>query len=142
MAAHLAAWTHDQATLEELSARVRQIGHHGATAEALLLTIEGALAALRGSTGEALATYGRAIEAWRALGVRFHEALTGLDIASLLDRANPDVQAAVANSRAILTQLGARPFLERLEAEAAFGSPPETAQADALPVTESEVATG
>ena len=40
-------------------------------------------------------------------------------MATLLDPAHPDVQAAIESSREFLTRVRARPFLERLEAAAA-----------------------
>jgi hypothetical protein len=99
---------------------------------------------MAGSQPEALALYGRALEAWRAIELQFQEALVGIDMATLLDPSLPEVGAAMANSRAILTELGARPFLERLDAlTAGTGSPVATpSMSDAVPVRETEVATG
>jgi hypothetical protein len=72
--------------------------------------------------------------------MRLQVALVGIDMAVLLDQAHPDVRAAIATSRSILAELGAKPFLERLDAlTAAAGTPGRT---EAVPVTESEVAAG
>jgi hypothetical protein len=46
------------------------------------------------------------------------EAMTGMDMATLLDPAEPEVATAITSTRAILERLGARPYLERLEAAA------------------------
>jgi len=46
------------------------------------------------------------------------EALTGIDMATLLDTAEPEVAAAIKSTRVILERLGARPYLERLDAAA------------------------
>jgi hypothetical protein len=48
--------------------------------------------------------------------VPWEEALVGIDMVTLLDAREPDVVAAAARSREILTGLRARPYLERLEA--------------------------
>jgi class 3 adenylate cyclase/tetratricopeptide (TPR) repeat protein len=137
MPTHLASWIRDQATLEELSSTVRRLGHHGATADALLLTIDAALAALRGAADEALETYERALDAWRTLTMRFQEALVGIDMAALLDQRRPEVRAAMATSRSILSELGARPFLDRLDALTAEDAIP--ARTEPVPVADSEV---
>ena len=52
---------------------------------------------------------------WRELGLAWEEALCGLDMAILLDPADPAVRAAAETAREILTRLGATPFLEQLE---------------------------
>jgi hypothetical protein len=44
------------------------------------------------------------------------EALTAIDMATLLDPGEPEVRAAANRAREILAGLGARPFLNRLEA--------------------------
>ena len=55
-------------------------------------------------------------EGFRDIGLPWEEALLGIDMATLLDAREPEVVAAAARSREILTGLGARPFLDRLEA--------------------------
>jgi hypothetical protein len=141
---HLASWTRDRETLSAVQASPRARGRHGPIADAMNLTIDAAMAALAGSTADALSLYGRALSAWRTSEMRLQEALTGIDMATLLDPALPDVQAAVARSRAILTELGAKPFLERLEAVTAGTGPSAAAPspADAVPMAESEVTAG
>jgi len=47
--------------------------------------------------------------------------LLGIDMAIVLDPALPEVAAAVATSREILTRLGAKPFLARLDELTAGG---------------------
>jgi class 3 adenylate cyclase len=141
---HLGAWTRNPETLTAARNAFRDAGRHGPSADALTLNADAGLAAMAGSRPEALALYGRALEAWQAIELRFQEALVGIDMASLLDPSLPEVQAAVANSRAILTELGARPFLERLDTlTAGAASPVATpSTSDAVPVRETEVATG
>ncbi len=103
------------ADLEALDAT----GLHGALIELHRRTIRAGLAALDGREDEALAMYRAVLKEWRELGLLWQVALVGLDMATLLDPADPDVQAAIASSREIMTRVGARPFLERLEAAAA-----------------------
>jgi len=44
------------------------------------------------------------------------EALSAVDMATLLDPTEPEVQAAAASAREILTRLGAKPLLALLDA--------------------------
>jgi class 3 adenylate cyclase len=58
------------------------------------------------------------------IGLAFDEALAGLDLAILLaptEREMPEAPAVTESTRAILTRLGARPLLARLEAALAGG---------------------
>ena len=56
-------------------------------------TIRAGIAALEGRRADALALYRDALRAWRDLGLAWDEALCGLDMALLLDPADPDVLA-------------------------------------------------
>ena len=62
----------------------------------------------------------RPVRGWRNLKTAWDEALASIDMAILLDRTEPEAQAAAEAARAILTRLGARPFLERLDAAMAW----------------------
>ena len=73
------------------------------------------VAALDGRSDEALALYREALRDWRDLGLAWDEALCGLDMALLLDPADPEVRAAADASRGILVRLGAAPFVARLD---------------------------
>jgi hypothetical protein len=141
---HLAAWTRDDRALGEIQGALREAGRHGPGMDALSLAVEAARAALAGSNQEALALYGRAMDGWRGLELRFEEALLGIDMASVLDPSELEVQRAVQNSRVILSELGAIPFLERLSAVVGRSgegeAPAIPVPADAVPISESEVA--
>jgi len=77
------------------------------------LTVEAGLAALEGRLEVSAETYGKAIEAWRTLDCTLDLALCELDLVTLLGPDHPDATAA-KEARDILAQLGATPFLERL----------------------------
>ena len=116
MAARAALWSGDRAgAMADLDA-IDATGVHGPAAELRRTAIRAGIAALDGRTGEAIAQYRTAREGWRDLGVPWEEALLGIDMATLLDPREPEVVAAAARSREILTGLRARPFLDRLEA--------------------------
>jgi class 3 adenylate cyclase/tetratricopeptide (TPR) repeat protein len=88
-------------------------GFRGRWMAAGRLTAEAGLAALEGRAEEAAEAYRGAIEAWRALECTLDLALCELDLVLLLGPDHPDATAA-RESRGILTHLGAKPFLERL----------------------------
>ena len=71
-------------------------------------------------------------DGWREIGLPWEEALVGIDMASLLDADEPEVIAAAARSREILTGLRAQPFLDRLESALA-AAPREPAGAGLRP---------
>jgi hypothetical protein len=58
-------------------------------------------------------------------------------MAALLDQRRPEVRAAMATSRSILSELGARPFLDRLDALTTEDAIP--ARTEPVPVADSEV---
>ena len=116
VAARAALWSGDRAgAVADLEA-IDATGVHGPAAELRRTAIRAGIAALDGRTGEAIAQYRIVREGWRDLGVPWEEALLGIDMATLLDRREPEVVAAAAGSREILTGLRARPYLDRLEA--------------------------
>ena len=88
-------------------------GFRGRWMAAQRLTTEAGLAALEERVEESAETYRKAIEAWRALDSTLDLALCELDLVVLLGPDHPDATVA-KESRDIFSELGARPFLERL----------------------------
>jgi hypothetical protein len=78
------------------------------------LTVEAGLAAIEGRVEEAAEAYRQAIEAWRVLECTLDLALCELDLVLLLGPDHPDATVA-KEARDIFTQLGAKPFLKRLD---------------------------
>ncbi|MFI5255042.1 MAG: AAA family ATPase [Candidatus Limnocylindrales bacterium] len=129
--ARAALWAGDVAAARVDLAELDASGVHGPALEADRMTIRAGIAALEGRTADALALYREALRAWRDLGLAWDEALCGVDMASLLDPAEPEVRTAAEAARVTLVRLGAKPFLARLEAalarptgRAASPSPP------------------
>ena len=83
-------------------------------------TMEAGLAALEGRADAAADAYRESIEAWRALDCTLDLALCELDLVLLLGPDHPDATAA-KEARDIFNQLGAKPFLERLDRAAGGG---------------------
>ncbi|MFL5678159.1 MAG: zinc-ribbon domain-containing protein [Chloroflexota bacterium] len=79
-------------------------------------TIEAGIGALGGRTTEASAGYREARRAWDDLGLPWDKALCAIDMATLLDPTDPDVRATGEAARQILVDLGAKPFIARLDA--------------------------
>jgi hypothetical protein len=88
----------------------------GGASDGDLAALRGGVAALQGDVAGALAGYRAALATYGELGLRLDIALTGIDMASFLPGDSPDVVAAAAQARAILTDLDARPLLACLDA--------------------------
>jgi class 3 adenylate cyclase/tetratricopeptide (TPR) repeat protein len=143
--ARIAIWRRDAPAVASALEAMRTSGRHGEMSVALGLEMEASLAGLGGATAEALAKFEEARGAWRRIGLPWDEALLGIDMASVLDPALPEVHEAVSRSRAVLEGLGARPYLEILDAAAGRagvtnGRAPAAGDAEPIPVAETEVA--
>jgi tetratricopeptide (TPR) repeat protein len=119
LAARASVWARDAPSAAADLEALKATGVHGPAIEARSLSIRAGLAALDGREADALLLYHDAVRRFRDLGVRLDEALTAIEMATLLDPSQPEVADAVVSARQILTRLGARPFLERLEAAVA-----------------------
>ena len=80
------------------------------------LGIQGGLAALEGRAADAVRLYSEALGGFREVGFPFSEALTAIEMATVLDPSIPEVAAPIEAARTILTRIGARAFLDQLEA--------------------------
>jgi hypothetical protein len=134
-ATRAALWSRDLADAQGLLARYSEMGDYGPVADARRATMSAGIAALEGRAKEALALYRDALRGWRATHSVWDEALTGIDMAELLDPVEPEVAAAIKSTREILERLGAKPYLERLAAAAARAPdrPTRTARSAATP---------
>ncbi len=94
-------------------------GVRGPAIDARRAAIQAGLAALDGRGADALALYRDASRRFRDAGLLLDEGLTAIEMATLLDPAEPEVRAAIDAGRAILVRLGARPLIEQLDAAAA-----------------------
>ena len=116
-AGDVAAATADLAALEATAVR-------GPAIDARRAAIQAGLAALGGHVADALALYRDANRRFRDSGLVLDEGLTAIEMATLLDPAEPEVRAAINAGRAILLRLGARPLIEQLDAAAARSADP------------------
>jgi len=120
-AARLALWDRDVDALRTDLAAIDASGFHGPVVEARRETIQAGIAALEGHVAQATSLYGKALSSWRRLKVTWEEALTGLDMARVLDKSIPEVKAVAASTAQIFERLGAAPYLAMLNE--AMGSP-------------------
>ncbi len=105
----------DLRSLEASEARGRLIDLVGTGLRAGIAALE--------TKPEALALFKEAHAGWLELGQVWEGALTGIDMATLLDPGDPEVRVAAARSREILVRLGAAPFIARLDAAMARTTP-------------------
>jgi class 3 adenylate cyclase/tetratricopeptide (TPR) repeat protein len=140
LAARLSLRVRDAASATADLPAIEATGARGPAIDARRLSIQAGLAALDGRPADALALYRDAIRRFRDSGLPFDEALTAIEMATLLDPAEPEVRAAADAGREILARLGARPILEQLEA--AMGrSAPEPKRMPAEEASERSAAT-
>jgi tetratricopeptide (TPR) repeat protein len=140
-AARAALWSRDSAGADRLLAQSEAAGGFGPIVAARHACLRAGLAALEGRSAEAISTYRQALKGWRSANAKWDEALTGLDMAILLDPALPEVAAEAQTARAILVELRAKPYLERLDTALARASAPATKRERAAePVAEREPA--
>jgi tetratricopeptide (TPR) repeat protein len=74
------------------------------------------IAALEGRRDEAIAGYRDALKRYREIGFDFEVARGELDMLMLLGPDLPEARAAAEEARAVFERVGARPYLERLDA--------------------------
>ena len=141
---HVGSWAKDRTALTEGADALAAMGHHGSARDILAIGYSASLAALDGSSREALGLFQQSLDGLRTIGLRFDEALIGLDMAVLLDPSELEIQQAIQDSRVILSELGAIPLLERLSASldrsnAAAGAP---SKPEPISIGNSEVPAG
>jgi class 3 adenylate cyclase/tetratricopeptide (TPR) repeat protein len=126
LAARSALWRLDASTFRSDAAAFEAARIHSPMGDARRLTLGAGLSAFDGKRGEALAAYRSAVRAWREIGVAWQEALTGIDMVVTVgpQDADPDV---VQSTRRVLERLGARPYIERLDAVLATKAAPPVA---------------
>jgi class 3 adenylate cyclase/tetratricopeptide (TPR) repeat protein len=120
-----------RAALELLDAT----GIHGPALEATRRSRNAGILALGGRRSEALLAFRESLRGYHELRLPFDEALTGIDMLSVLGSREPDARAAGERAREILTNLRAKPLLARLEGllERDPASDPEAPVAGAIP---------
>ena len=133
-AGRAALWAGDLDAARDALRGLEAIPLHGANMEASRLTVRAGIAAVEGHRSEALGPYREALALWRDTGLILEEALCGLDFTMLVGIEDDEARAAAERAREILTQLGARPFLARLDAitasEPAPRAPRESARTE------------
>ena len=85
--------------------------------ETVRQTAEAGLAALEGRTEQSAESYARATATWRALDSPLDLGLCLLDRVTVLGKGDPGRDAAAAETREIFERIGAKPLVERLNAQ-------------------------
>jgi class 3 adenylate cyclase/tetratricopeptide (TPR) repeat protein len=123
---YLAGWTAlrlgDVTTAKADLAALDATGVHRPLDEARRTVIRAGLAGLAGDVPESIRLFQTALAELRSVGVPFDESLAGILMASVLDPRLPEVREATDRAREILVRLGARAFLEQLDAALERGS--------------------
>jgi class 3 adenylate cyclase/tetratricopeptide (TPR) repeat protein len=115
----------DPALVRDAVVELRASGSHALIAHVMLRMGEAGIAALDGRTDVARAGLLAAYGELRDVGAARKQALTGLVMAALLGRDDDHVRAAIDESRDLLQRMGARLWIDRLDAaEASRASVP------------------
>jgi class 3 adenylate cyclase/tetratricopeptide (TPR) repeat protein len=113
--ARAAIWAGNPAAARSALDDLNRLASHGVAVDADRLVIRAGIAALEGHSQEAAGFYREALRRWLDAGLAWDGALCAIDMATVLDVLEPDLQPAVDTAREVLGRLGARPFLARLE---------------------------
>ena len=116
-------WAGDVEAARRYYERFAERGSFGPVAAARIATIQAGLAALEGRAVDAMALYREGLRGWRETHSRWDEALTGIDMATLLDPTDPEVAEVIRSTREILEGLRATPYVAILDRAAARQSP-------------------
>ena len=129
LAGRAAVWAGDRALLADTLAMLAATGLHGPAVEADRHSLAAALLALDGRSAESLAAYRDVIEEWQDLGLVWDQAMTRLEMATVLDATDPDVAEAARAARETFVRLLARPLVDRLDRVLAGAAVPQPAPA-------------
>jgi class 3 adenylate cyclase len=114
-AAQAAVWDRDPVGAQADVEASMALGPRGAATRVRRDQIRAGIAALSGRTAEALAAYPAVITTLRDLGLHSEAAFAAIDMATVLDPAEPAVAVAVDAARETFARLGAVPFVRRLD---------------------------
>jgi hypothetical protein len=115
-AGRAALWAGSVDRLKQYLANVEATGYRTLTIDTRRKVMHAGIAALEGDMDVASRLFLEAIQTWREMKLGFEEAQTGVDIVTVLDPSVPEVKAVAMSTRQLLERLGARPYLERLDA--------------------------
>jgi class 3 adenylate cyclase/predicted ATPase len=126
-----ALWWGERQRALELAARLDAHPFSDPGTTAARLGARAGIAALEGRRQEAIAGFTEAVGRFRAIGADLFAAQAGLDLVVLVGPDEPAARAAAAESRAIFERVGARAYLDRLDAALA-GGPREATSAPSV----------
>src|SRR4029077_936354 len=115
-AVRAALWAGDLANARACADRLDAHPESSALIMASRIAARGGIAALEGRLDDAVAAYRDALAQYRAIGHNFDLACAGLDCLLLVGPDEPLPREAAAEARAIFARVGARPYMERLDA--------------------------
>jgi len=118
LAARAALWAGDAPGATEIVDQMDRSVIKGQATELDRVALRAGIAALEGRRADAIAGYREALRGWRGLGLAFDEALTVVDLSTLLaptGREMAEAPSVIDAAGETLTRLGARPLLARLD---------------------------
>lgn len=112
---HAAIWQGEASVVSDAIKLAEEVRLDTPRLEASILSGKAAVAALGGDQETATQLFVKAADIFREVGVPFDLALSQLACASLLESDHEAGRDAAEEAREIFTELGAKPFLERLD---------------------------
>jgi class 3 adenylate cyclase/tetratricopeptide (TPR) repeat protein len=124
LALRAALWMKDVERARATARRLDDFPASGRTVQVDRAAAAAGIAALEGRSSDAVAGYLDVLQRWQGLGLYFDFARAALDFVLLVGPEVPEARTAAAEARPIFERLGARPYLERLDAALARSSEP------------------
>ncbi|HEY6057413.1 MAG TPA: adenylate/guanylate cyclase domain-containing protein [Candidatus Limnocylindrales bacterium] len=116
VAARAALWLGDRAAAQASLAAHEATGSHGPALDLERRSIRAGIAALEGRRSEAAAQLRDVQRGWLEAGCPWEAAMVALDAAELVGVDDAQSRVAAEDARETFASLGARPFLERIDA--------------------------
>jgi class 3 adenylate cyclase/tetratricopeptide (TPR) repeat protein len=133
IAGRAALWAGDVGRARAAAERAERLPDTSAAIRRLHAAMEAGIAALEGRRREAIGSYRAVVAEALRQGDGFEGAAEALNAVVLLGTDDAELRALAAQAREVLGRVGARPFLERLDA--AIAGPPVAAAAGSLATT-------
>jgi hypothetical protein len=111
-----ALWMRDVERLRATVERIDSLPPTGRLRDATVVSLRAGVAALEGRHDEAIRGFRDGVRRFRELGAVFHASQVAVSFAMAVGPSDPEVRTAVEEAREVFSRVGARPWLDRIDA--------------------------